>query len=129
MDSPDGYMYCPNSSSSPPPGPESQFEVYSADSHAAVIGQLHVPSAVLLRSVKTGKYCRVVVRTDVPSGQQQQVKCDLDSPQGASQVVYNGTSITFQGQTLSSGGCSACPVYLGQSGSNSSIVPGGRHWL
>jgi hypothetical protein len=128
VDSPDSYMYCPGSSSGGlPAGPESEFEIYSAGSLGAITGQPPAPSTVLLRSVKTGKFCRVVLRADAPVGQEKQVKCDLDSPQGASEVVYNGTSITYQGEPFSSGGCSTCPVYLGQPGSNGSIVPGWCH--
>jgi hypothetical protein len=48
-------------------------------------------SQVMLKSIKTGKYCRVV-RVD----RREQIKCDVANPADATPMVYTGTGFSYQ---------------------------------
>jgi hypothetical protein len=124
IDSLDGYLYCPDEGS-PSSGPGSEFSLFAASSLSPVNG-LSVNSAVLFKSVLTGKYCRVVTRSGVQVDESQQIKCDIDSPSLATPMVFNGTYIlSEEGRPITSP-CDSCPVYIGGSGTPGSINPGER---
>jgi hypothetical protein len=58
----------------------------------ALSGQPITPgSKVLLKSLKTNKFCRVV-----DTGNAEQIKCDVDDPAQATPIDYTGTSFTYK---------------------------------
>ncbi len=82
---------------------------------------------MLIKSVKTNKFCRVV---DV--GTRRQVLCDVPLEQAKAQAtpfVYDGAGVSFGGDRLTNPGdlnpgFGTEPLYLGGSGSSSSFQPG-----
>lgn len=59
-------------------------------------GEPIVPgSKVLLKSVKTNKYCRVVQAGEDPT----QIKCDVTDPAQATPIDYTGTGFAYQVQS------------------------------
>ena len=114
-------MYCPNNGTAPSE-PANHFTLVTTSSLSPLGGPV-VDTAVLVKNELTGKYCRVVIRSDVPVEQSQQIKCDVEDPSLATPMVFNGTHVTTeQGQTLTNP-CSSCPLYLGGGGTPGSIDP------
>jgi hypothetical protein len=59
-------------------------------------GEPIVPgSKVLLKSLKTNKYCRVV-----QAGEAEQIKCDVDDPAQATPIDYTGTGFAYKVRPL-----------------------------
>ncbi len=87
IESLDTYMVCWGT---PRNDETEQFVVFPAAS-TANSGTVLVPgSKTILKSVRTGKFCRVV---DV--GGLQQVACDLDNPANATALTFTGTTFTY----------------------------------
>jgi hypothetical protein len=123
VDSLSGYMSCSSDNSTTSSGPGGEFSLVGASSLSPLTG-LSVNSAVLIKNVLTGQYCRVVTRPGVPVDESQQIKCDVSDPSQATSMVFNGTYITTQqGQPITNP-CGSCPVYLGGIGTPASIQPG-----
>ncbi len=76
-------------------------------------------SKVLVKSVATGKYCRVVSAGNPPK---QQILCDVDAGQ-ATPMDYTGTGFAYQDQPFTNPG-GGQPLYLGGPGTPSQLVPG-----
>ncbi len=120
------YMYCPA-------GPQlndaaEQFAVFPAGGNSLSPGdQLRPGSSILIKSIKTGKFCRVVA-----VGNKQQLLCDVDSASAASTMEFTGSGFSFQGQGFANFGGSQ-PLQLGAPGSPGtpgSLNPGEWHaWL
>jgi hypothetical protein len=75
-----------------------QFVVFPPAQTASSLasGTVLLPgSMAILKSVQTGKFCRVV-----EVGTLRQVACDLSSPANATALTFTGTTFTFGGMPL-----------------------------
>jgi hypothetical protein len=112
------YMTCGGSAQN---DDAEQFAAFPAAATGWEAGQeLASGSQIVLKSIKTGKWCRMV---DV--GGRQQVKCDQDSADGASALGLTPNGLSFQGQAFATDG--AGTVHLappGTAGLPSSLKPG-----
>jgi hypothetical protein len=118
VDSATSYMTCGGSAQN---NDAEQFAAFPAAATSWVAGQeLTSGSQIVLKSIKTGKWCRIV---DVAG--RQQVKCDLDSADGASALGLTPDGLSFQGQAFATDG--AGTVHMtppGAVGPPSSLKPG-----
>jgi hypothetical protein len=125
VEGPTSYMYCPAGVQQNDAA--EQFAVFPTSS-SLTSGQPLLPgSSILIKSIKTGKFCRVVL-----VGDKQQILCDVDDPSAASTMAYTGTGFSYQGQGFANYGSSQ-PLQLGAPGSPGtpgSLNPGEWHaWL
>lgn len=78
-------------------------------------------STVLLKSIKTGQFFKVV-----PVGGKQQVQCNIDPANAATQaspVVYTGSGLSYNGVPLTNPG-GVDPLYVGGPGTSLVLQPG-----
>lgn len=118
-----GYLYCP------PGAPQNdtgeQFLVVSSGANSISAGQPLGPgSAIFLKSLQTGKYCRVVSVQG-----KQQIMCDVEDPQapgeaGASVFDYTGSGFSYKGQGFANYGGDE-PLQLEEGGVPAGVAPGG----
>jgi hypothetical protein len=72
-------------------------------------GEPIVPgSKVLLKSLKTNKYCRVVQAGEDPA----QIKCDVADPAQATPIDYTGTGFAYQVQSWAMLPCCGCTTLV-----------------
>jgi hypothetical protein len=123
VDSAASYLYCP------PGAPQNdtgeQFLVVSSGANSISAGQPLGPgSAIFLKSLQTGKYCRVVSVQG-----KQQIVCDVEDPQapgaaGASVFDYTGSGFSYNGQGFANYGGDE-PLQLEEGGVPAGVAPGG----
>lgn len=99
-----------------PQAPEEQFAAFS---ESLLPGDVLVPnSRTLIKSAKTGMFCRVV---DVQGT--GQIKCDVSDPAQATRFVYTGSGFSYNGgclpvrlrhyrRCLITSGCTSAPAEL-----------------
>ncbi len=118
VEGPAAYMVCPAGAQQNDAA--EQFVVFPAGSTGMSPGAALMPgSPVLVKSVQTGKFCRVVA-----VGGKQQILCDMDSASAASVMDFTGSGFSFQGQGFANYGSSQ-PLQLsgpGQ-GSQAALAP------
>jgi hypothetical protein len=72
----------------------------------------------IIKSVETGKYCRVATL----DGGNQGLICDVTSPSQATPVTYTGTGFAYGGQPLASGGSGEALLVSPGAGSSTSTL-------
>jgi hypothetical protein len=109
VEGPTSYMTC---TGQPQNDEAEQFAVFPAIGSSLAAGQALQPgSNILIKSIKTGKFCRVVA-----VGDKQQILCDVDDAAAASTMIYTGSGFSHQGQGFANYGSSQ-PLQLGGPGS------------
>jgi hypothetical protein len=93
-----------------------QFTAFPLNTLAAG-SSITAGSKVLVKSVATGKYCRVVAVAT-----RQQILCDANIEQ-ATAMDFTGSGFAYQDQPFTNPGGSL-PLYLGGPGTPSQLVPG-----
>jgi hypothetical protein len=116
-------MYCPTNGSVTN-SLSMQFAAFSTDLNPGSV--IRVGSQILLKSLKTGMFCRLV---SGPTGQQE-VRCDIDAAQAAelaTPLTYDGTGVSYNGVPLTNPGTNDMgtnPLYLGGPGTPATLLPG-----
>lgn len=107
-----------NSMACPPGGdgssPLEQFLAFKPDGSA---GPIEAGSSMLLQSVQTGSFCRVVQQLT-----QQRLVCDQSSQAAATPVTYTGTGLAYNGQIFNDPGAGQ-PLSLGGPGQQGTLLP------
>jgi hypothetical protein len=119
VEGPTSYMYCPAGEQQNDAA--EQFALFPATGNSLGAGTALTPGTpIYVKSVQTGKFCRVV-----PVADKQQILCDVASPSGASTMNFTGSGFSYQGQGFSNYGSSQ-PLQLsgtpGQ-GSQAQLAP------
>ncbi len=113
------YMYCPAGEQQNDAA--EQFALFPATGSSLSAGTALTPGTPIhVKSVQTGKFCRVV-----PVADKQQILCDVASPSGASTMNFTGSGFSYQGQGFSNYGSSQ-PLQLSRTpgqGSQAQLAP------
>jgi hypothetical protein len=109
-------MYCPAGAQQNDAA--EQFAVFPASKNMSAGQALQPGTSILIKSVNTGKFCRVVA-----VGSAQQILCDVEDASGASVMGYTGFGFSYQGQGFANSGSSQPLQVSSSAGAQASLAP------